>query len=260
MVSQAFHLLLHRNTDIYLAGFIFFASLCSYSFHWWLSHVPASGSDRVEWLRKNKLVHLALFIVGTAGTAIFGWYMIPYWPWIMIAAIATFFYSAPKIPHPHAKLLLRIAIGKTLFLAFVWVYVTTLLPIVVAGEAWQPAFTWFTLSRFFFVFAICILFDNRDRHEDKAAGIRSLVILFDQRGVKTMFFISLALFAGCTLLLLWENFSVYQVIILLIPGIITSLLFKRATQRPTDMLYYFVLDLLMAGSAIVMICVRLFNM
>ena len=87
--------------------------------------------------------------------------------------LLTFLYSAPKLPQKIFRGLRRIAIGKTLYLAFVWVYVTTVLPIIVAGARWHPSFIFFTASRFFFVYACCLIFDYRDREDDRTAGIVS---------------------------------------------------------------------------------------
>ena len=46
----------------------------------------------------------------------------------------------------------------------------------------------FVISRFFFVYAICIMFDFRDRADDKATGIRSMVTAFSEKGVDGLFF------------------------------------------------------------------------
>lgn len=151
----------------------------------------------------------------------------------------------------------RIAVGKTIFLAFVWMYVTSLLPFLISGRAWQPAFTWFACSRFLLIYAICILFDYRDREDDKADGIRSMITWFNDRGINILFSISLALFAVCTTMLYTAGFAVVTIAVLLVPGIITGTLYNYAKRNFSDYLYYFVLDGLMMLSAILMMFLRI---
>jgi len=132
-------------------------------------------------------------------------------------------------------------------------YVTTILPIVVADAEWKPAYVLFILSRFFLVYAICILFDLRDREDDKEAGIRSLITYLGKEHIFLLFTASLLIFAGATVCLLLYGYSLLSVILLLVPGIITAAIYKYASTHFSDMLYYFVLDGLMALSAMLML-------
>ncbi len=259
MVYQTNWFLLSQPVSTDLVGFVFFATITSYSFHWWLTRFSLVPSIRIEWLKRFRVLHLVLFFIGIAGVAIFFYELLPYWTWLVFSAIVTFLYSAPKIPHPYFRLLRRVAIGKAIFLAFVWMYVTTVLPIIVSGQSWQPAFLFFIVSRFFLIYAICILFDLRDRKDDRASGIRSLITWMSDEGVKTLFYISLIVFAISTLLLLSVGYPVYDICILLIPGVIVALLYNYASRNFSDTLYYFVLDGLMAFSSILMAGVKIFG-
>lgn len=257
MVNQTSQLLLNNSPDIHLTAFVFFATLCSYSFHWYLTSSSVLPSPRIVWLKKNHPVHLVLFFVGLAGSAVFFFYLLPIWPWLLLAAFVTFLYSAPKIPHPYFRALRKVAIGKTIFLAFVWMYVTTVLPIVAAGTNWTSDFVLFMISRFFLIYAICILFDLRDRDDDKAAGIRSLITYLDETAISNLFVLSLVVFSASTLWMLNYNHRTTEIILLLIPGFITGALFRYASRHFSDMLYYFVLDGLMALSALLMLIARI---
>jgi len=155
--------------------FIFFSTVCSYNFHWYLTQHSATGSERLQWAVRYKRLHLILYFIGLIGTIAAFLPLWRHWYWIAFGAFVTFLYSAPKLPQKVFAGLRQVAIGKTIFLSFVWMYVTTLLPLLIAGTAWQPAFTWLALSRFFLIYAICILFDYRDREDDKADGIRSMI-------------------------------------------------------------------------------------
>jgi 4-hydroxybenzoate polyprenyltransferase len=112
--------------------------------------------------------------------------------------------------------------------------------------------TWFAASRFFLVYAICIVFDYRDRADDKLEGIRTLVNYFDETGVNRLFIFSVIAFFVFTMALFFSGISIIAVLILLIPGIILVSVYNTAKLSTSDYLYYFVLDGLMMLSALLM--------
>src|SRR5215813_8742206 len=134
MVNQTYQLLLHSEPDNYLMGFIFSATICSYSFHWYLTSGSLVESPRIEWLKEHRTFHLMLFFIGSSGSVFFFFLLLPHWYWLGLSAIITFLYSAPKIPHPWFRSLRKIAIGKTIFLTLVWTYVTAILPVIIAND------------------------------------------------------------------------------------------------------------------------------
>ena len=86
---------------------------------------------------------------------------------------------------------MKVAVGKTVFLAFVWMWVTAMLPFILGHGEWTTGVILFFISRFFFIYAICIMFDYRDRESDRAEGIRSMITYFSE--------------AGCVVLAIWER-------------------------------------------------------
>ena len=253
MLQQTYIFLLALSPDPHLTGFVFFSTVCSYSFHWWLTEDSVLPSDRINWLKKYRYVHVFLLLLGLAGAAWYFWIIRIDWFWLIPAVIATFLYSAPKIPHPWARSLRKLALGKTIFLALIWTYVTTVLPIVTSDLPWLTPFTLFVISRFFLVYAICILFDYRDREDDKAAGIRSLITYLSEKNIRTLFTATLLVFGFSSIGLLWYDFTPLNIVLLLIPGMITAFLYNYARRHFNDMFYYLVLDGLMALSALLML-------
>jgi hypothetical protein len=168
MVDQTCRIVLQEPVNTDFLFFVFFSTICSYSFHWYLTGPSVLPSDRIVWIKKYRNVHLVFFFAGLAGAAVFFFYLADYWYWLLLSAGITFLYSAPKIPHPLFRALRKVALGKTIFLAIVWMNVTSLLPILISGQSWRADFTIFVISRFFLIYAICILFDYRDREDDKA--------------------------------------------------------------------------------------------
>ena len=247
MVYQTSELLLHKAPDIYFSGFVFFATICSYSFHWWLTQVdPAMYPSRMEWLKRNRNIHSLFFFIGLAGAIICSLCLLDYWIWLLSSAFITFLYSAPKIPHPYFRILRRVALGKTIFLALVWAHVTTIMPLIISNETWKPVFTLFAASRFFMVYAICILFDYRDREYDTTIGIRSLITSLSEKGITTLFIASLLFFVVFTVWMVPLGQTVKTAFLLLAPGVVTAALYYTARKNFSDFLYYFVLDGLIA--------------
>lgn len=252
MLYQTYQLLQIPVAGYSFFAFVFFSTVCSYNFHWYLTPYSVKQSQRIQWAQKHKGYHFILFFIGLAGSGIFFFRLFPHWHWLFIGAFITFLYSAPKLPYPVFYGLKKIAIGKTLFLSLVWTYITTILPLLISAEPYRWDMLLFTLSRFFLIYAICILFDYRDREDDKAEGIRSMITYLDEKGITRLFSISMILFFIFTGLLGYYGHSWLIVIILLIPGLIVTSLYQYAKQNNSDIFYYFILDGLMMLSALLM--------
>jgi 4-hydroxybenzoate polyprenyltransferase len=239
-----------------LAGFVFFGSVCSYNFHWYLTppHVE-EPSEKEVWNICNKKIHLVLFFAGLIGSAVFSILLIQHWLWLGVTAFVTFLYSAPKISYPIFSYLKKIAIGKTIFLAFAWMHVTTLLPLVIEVKTLSIHHVWFVINRFFYIYAICILFDYKDVEEDRKSGIRSLITYMNENGIDRLFWGAIFMVI-LTLALLMNYFSLAETIALLLPTIILSLLYYPSKKNFSDYLYYFFLDGLMMLSAPLLLLIK----
>ncbi|HEY4205649.1 MAG TPA: hypothetical protein VGM31_02510 [Puia sp.] len=257
MVWQTGELLLGSPPSERLVGFVFFSTICSYNFHWYLTPYSVNPSRRASWTQRHKVVHFILYLVGLVGSAVYFFYLLPHIIALCFGAFVTFLYSAPKVPHPFFRRLRDVAVGKTIYLAFVWMYVTTVLPLVVAGATWSGGAILLVLSRFFLIYAICILFDYRDREDDKKDAIRNLITMLTEKGIDRLFFASLTAFGISTLGLAFFHFPGFYILLLLTPGIITALLFNRAKRDFSDYLYYVVLDGLMMFSGLLMLIFRI---
>ncbi|MCW3463883.1 UbiA family prenyltransferase [Chitinophaga nivalis] len=250
MIWQTNQLLILRYPQTTFYYFVFFSTICSYNFHWYLTPgTYLSSSERIRWGARHRTLLLCLSGIGMIGALYFFWQLRQYWLVISFSAVLTFLYSAPKVPHKAFKWLSKIAVGKTLFLTFVWTYVTTLLPALIADLHVTPPVVYFTLHRFFLIYAICILFDYRDVEADRKEGIRSLITYLNTRELNRLYYGILLLAAICALRLL--PYTTTPVLIsLLIPVAATALITHEAHHRPSDYLFYFVLDGFMALSAL----------
>ena len=255
MVYQT-SLLFAINVPFALYAFVFSGSVCSYNLHWYLTppHV-SEGRHKIKWNLSNRSIHLVLFIVGLIGAATTCFLLIEHWLWLGFTAFFTFMYSAPLIDHPFTIWLRKIAIGKTIFLALAWTHVTTLLPLLIAGGKLQAEHIWFIVNRFFFIYAICIVFDRRDIERDREAGIKSLITYLSAKGVDKLFWSSLVIVL-LTTFVLSKWLATIDLIILLIPALIMGLLYRHSKENLSDYLYYFLLDGLMALSAPMLILAK----
>lgn len=232
-----------------VAGFVVAGTVCSYNFHWYLTPPNVGGpTEKVIWNIKNRYIHLGLFFLGLLAAAVFSLALIAHWFWLCITAFVTFLYSAPKIPHPLFSILRKVAVAKTVFLAFAWTHVTALFPIVISHTALSDAAVWFVVNRFFLIYPICILFDYRDRESDKKDNIRSLITELSDKGIDIVFWGSVLAFF-ITIGLLAPYFTLAEVLALATPGVVLCFLYYPSKTKSSDYLYYFVLDGLMMLSA-----------
>ena len=132
-------------------------------------------------------------------------------------------------------------------------YVTTALPVIVSGAAWKTDIVLFALSRFFLIYSICIIFDYRDREDDKNDGVKSMITWLGEKGINGLFIISLSGFAITTIALYHYQYSFSTILVLLIPGVIVAALYNYAKKNFSDYLYYYVLDGLMMFSGLLML-------
>lgn len=145
--------------------FIFFATLASYSLHWYLTN--EHHGERNQWNQAHKKTIGALFIIAICN-AIFLLSTHLYWaPAIAPIVFMTLLYTAPKFPHFFFQKLQGKALAKTFYLSFVWVYTTCYLPFLISKTAINNEGLFYILTKFDFFYIICLIFDYKDRHNDK---------------------------------------------------------------------------------------------
>jgi 4-hydroxybenzoate polyprenyltransferase len=233
-----------------LVFFIFSGTLCSYNFHWLLTPGLLSGKHKSNWSYRHRHLHLAIFIASLAAAAWFAFRLIDQWYWLLLTAFVTFLYSAPKIPWKPFRNLKEVAVGKTVFLAFAWTHIPFILPLMVANIKWTVVEYLFIFNRFYLIYAICILFDYRDREHDKTEGIRSMVTELTEDGVNRLFIATMVVFFASGIFLWFAGFNFFNTALILLPGLVLVFLYGQAKQVKSDYYYYFLLDGLMMLSGL----------
>lgn len=179
---------------------IFFATLFEYNLHRLitvLTNKEALNSEKHRWVRENlKLFYLLVFcsVTGFAIVALLAKFEVL----ITLApfALITFFYSVPVFrSNRHFFRLREIPYLKIFLIAIVWSATTILLPVVQSEKSFSNTNIAFILTeRFFFIFAISIPFDIRDREADQHAGLKTFPILLTEKWAMLVSYISLAVF------------------------------------------------------------------
>lgn len=232
------------QTDTRFLLFVGSATLLTYYFHALVNTVYEASSERHDWNNRHKRSVLLLTLLTIPLTLLTAWpFRNQFWA-MAGAALATFLYSAPNLPFKPFSLLRNIAMGKTIYLALVWTYVTTVMPVLVTQHEMNAAFGWFTLHRFFLILPVCILFDRRDKEEDMAKGVRTLATMTNEKTLRTAYFTGIAISAAAAIL--YEGTSVA---ILLIPLLVLLFLYPSRQRERSDVFYFLVLDGLMMLSA-----------
>ncbi len=196
MVYQTNELILHTTPDPYFIAFVFFATICSYSFHWYLT--PAGielASSRSQWLSRNKNVHVVLIFYRPCRCCFFRFFFIA--PLALAATIRIYHFSlfSPQNSTSLFQGSPKSGIGQNRFSCFcmdVCHNNTSACRSVISPG--KRIFLYLPLSRFFLIYAICILFDYRDREYDKNVGIRSLITWLSDKSITRLFIVSLLLF------------------------------------------------------------------
>lgn len=230
--------------------FIFASTICSYGFHALVNISELSTNNREKWNFKNRK-HLLITTFLSGLLALFT--LLPYLHSILpllLAIVSTFLYSAPNLSFKPFIWLRRIAFGKTIYLALVWTYITTILPILIQHQKIDiNHFIIYLFNRFFLVYAICILFDYRDLQADRIKGVKSITTRFSQKNIKIIYYFSLIVSITFGICIYLDGKHKEESIYLMVAPSIGLLLFHKSLESQ-DLFFDFFLDGLMMMAAI----------
>jgi 4-hydroxybenzoate polyprenyltransferase len=239
-------------------GLIFFSTLLEYTFHRLIrisEKKPEETPERYAWSVQNKRLLAVTAILAALASA---WFFYCVQPEVKILvcflALLTLLYSLSDLHFGgHSLSLKRIPFLKTLMIALIWTGVTVLVPFAAVGKEMGTEETalLFT-SRFFFILALAIPFDIRDRHSDILTGIRSIPAVTGETTALRLANFSIGAFGMLSggLLLLWQ--SINQVPALLLTTLASVYLINNRRLQKHPLYYELMLDglLLLAGLSI----------
>lgn len=179
---------------------IFFATLFEYNLHRLitvLTNKEALNSEKHRWVRENLKSFYVLVFFSVTG---FGIVALLAKPEVLITlapfALITIFYSVPVFRNKKHNFRLReIPYLKLFLIALVWSATTILLPVVQSANTFNNMHIAIMLTeRFFFILAITIPFDIRDKEADLHEGLKTFPILLTEKRAMLIAYISLAVF------------------------------------------------------------------
>jgi 4-hydroxybenzoate polyprenyltransferase len=234
--------------------FVAAGTLFAYNIHWLLGIGSSHDSERLSWTRQHRTPLVVVSLIALC-LAVFAFLYLR-WAWLFVlpAVLVTGMYTLPKVDAFRA--LRPFAYGKTMLLALSWTYVTTAMPVLVAGAPLGLDLLFFMMGRFFLVYAICLLFDHRDVEADLSEGLTTLPARISETLLKAIFFSSIFLSMLFMFLSVFPAFYFQnlksEILLLafrLLPAVLLAFLYKRATSSlppPTSSIFYYgILDGLM---------------
>lgn len=241
---------LFGNVDYNFLLFIFASTVCSYGFHALLNISELSTNNREKWNYKNrKHLIISILLSGIVVVVTSFHYINNIFP-ILLAFFAAFLYSAPNLSFKPFIWLRKIAFGKTIYLALVWTTVTGILPIWINHKNINnQQLLLYIANRFFLVYAICILFDNRDLQSDKRKGVRTIASFVGENSVKVIYYLSLIASILIAIGINLDGKHIEESLYLLISPTIGLFLYHKSLQSQ-GLFYDFGLDGLMMMAAI----------
>ncbi len=243
-------LLLQVDASLYVFGFIFFATLCSYNFYWVLSKYSFHREIAPAVFLKRESTGISILFLAAAGMLICWYYSkIPLLS-VAIAISLTVVYAVPLLPFRFLQFTRKAGVLKTTLLAFTWSYVTVMIPLQKDPFDATQLELFILTRRFLFMLMLCIIFDNRDSAVDKIRGLRSLATDLSPSTMRWLIYsIFLILFASN---FLSGNYGipVAQSIALQISTIALLLTYYYSTKKQGYLFYYFFVDGMMLFSAI----------
>jgi 4-hydroxybenzoate polyprenyltransferase len=237
-------LLLQQSIVFNVLGFVFFSTLCSYNFYWFLSKFYFKQSKN-NFLKHN-ISNVVMFFLGGAGALYFFIVGKIYFPLILISILLTLLYSLPLWPFSFSKKIQQLGFVKTILLAFTWAFVTVMLPLSNIKMVNNETITLFVI-RFLFMLMLCIIFDKRDVAVDKIRGLQTLATRMDAKKIQQLYILLLVAYLFTSFYFFKEDdFTAF--IQPIIVAFILWFAYRKSLVARGYLFYYFFIDGLMLVS------------
>ena len=229
-------------------GFVFFATICSYNFHYLLGSIFVEQKFSLS-LLYHQYQRVLFMAVGGIGAWLFFSAVHVKPVNAFIAFVLTFLYSVPLIPLKQLDFTRRAGFVKTLLLSFTWMFVTAYMPLSRFNIQFTAAAWLMMASSFLFMLMLCILFDNRDRLIDSKYGLHSLSTDLPPKVLKLLIYVLFALLFLANFLFYQHGITLLQTAALQLTGLTTMVFYIFSNKKQGYYFYYFGVDGLMILSA-----------
>lgn len=242
--------LLHIHVPVFLYGFIFFATTCSYNFYWMISRFSFAGDTLLrEFVQKERTGLLLFLLSGIGMVSCYSGSGIRL-PQLIVAMLLTLLYAIPLLPVKFLHFTRKAGVLKTTLLAFTWTYVTAFLPLQTAWGSLSSAGIFILTRRFLFMLMLCIIFDNRDMAMDKIRGLHSLATVLKPNQLLLLIAVIFIVLFGTNFLSVSYGISYAQSVALQTSTIALLFVYFLSTRKQGYLFYYFLVDGLMLFSSL----------
>ncbi len=242
--------LLKLDVNLFVYGFIFFATLCSYNFYWILSKLSfAPKKDIPQLLKKETSGYLLLLISAIGLLYCFLQAAIPL-HFVVTAVLLTILYAVPLLPISFLQFTRKAGVLKTILLAFTWAYVTVIIPLQKDYWVLNNADLFIITRRFLFMLMLCIIFDNRDKEIDKIRGLHSLATDLKPVTFRVLIYLIFALLFISNFFFRYYGITLSESIALQVSTIALLAVYFYSNKKQGYLFYYFFVDGMMLFSAL----------
>jgi len=237
--------------------FIFFSTISSYNLHSYFHPLGSSLSERFDWIGRNKGVLLISLIITSVISLLALSAISSLWEWILPLAVLTLLYSMPRIFPSTNKLLNPIQYLKAFYLAFVWTFVTVILPLNVDIPGISSEWGIFLLNRYVFILQVCLLFDYRDWYLMKPELRKSALKRLDERNFNVLFYIVFSATLLSAMLLLLLNYNLKNFLSIFIAELFMFMVFRKSRNSKSDYWYSIAVDGILMIPAILLLLFKI---
>ena len=211
--------------------FVFFATIFTYNFQRIIRVSKSQKHNRKDWTQKNKfLIYLVMIIGSVMSLYLFSKFK-------NNTQIAIIFSGIISLLYPFG--LRTIPFSKIFVISLIWTTSTMLLLILEEEIIFSSNVIAHLLSRFLFVFAICIPFDIRDVKYDNIK-LKTIPIVFGVSKSKLISFVSLFFVIIISAFQYWNNkLSVEFFIAISLSCIISSIFIEKSNEKKSDFYFSF---------------------
>ena len=214
-----------------VSQFVFFATIFTYNFQRIVSLRKSEKHSRKDWIKKNKFLIYLIMIIG----AVMSLYR--FIDFKTNTQIAIIFSGILSVSYPFW--LRKIPFSKIFIISLVWTISTMLLLILENKIPFNSNIIFHLLTRFLFVFAICIPFDIRDIKYDNIK-LKTIPIVFGVSKSKLISFISLFSIVIISIVQFWNyKLSIGFLIAIILSCIVSSIFINKSDEKMSDFFFSF---------------------
>jgi 4-hydroxybenzoate polyprenyltransferase len=222
-------------------SFIFFATMLSYTGHFWLASKKSNSSHQLQWYRKYHLFTILLIIVSLAALILSLFSIIAIWPLLLISAVLNLFYTGPLLFKKPLRLPKIFTYLKSYVIGFVWAYVSVILPVAFSEQTFTPAVVILFINRFMLVSLLVLIFDYRDKLPDYEFGIHTPANTMGEREFEVFFLVNTIVYAASVVVLsFFAEEPLFLLQLILAPVMV--FLQQQSKKHPSDLFYLFWVD------------------